>query len=344
MKQPIRRLLYLLLTAALFSSFPAFAQSTQTDWHSAITTAAADVQRTVPNPQVGSVGGEWAVIGLACSGVKMDQAWSDTYLQNLTQTVTQQKGVLSTRQYTEYARVILALTAVGKAPRDVGGYDLLAPLEDFEQTTSQGINGAVFALIALDSGDYDAPSGLRDRYLQMILSAQLSDGGWSLSGGQADPDITAMALQALAPYGNDSTAVQEAISQGLARLDTLQKAGSFSTLESYSQTIIALCALGIQPEQSLLEKFLSFQRTDGSFSHTKGGPSNQMASEQGLCALAALARQEAGASSLYDTAGTKTSQSSVQAAAVIPGLAALIPAVLGVSPFLGGSALLGSGH
>lgn len=344
MKHPIRRLLALLLTVALFSSYPAFAQSSQADWSSALAAAAAYVQHAVPNPQVGSVGGEWAVIGVACSGVKTSQAWYDTYLQNLTQTVTQQKGILSTRKYTEYARVALALTALGKDPRDVGGHDLLAPLEDFEQTASQGINGAVFALIALDSGDYDAPSGLRDRYLQMILSAQLSDGGWSLSGEQADPDVTAMALQALAPYGSSCASVQGAISQGLARLDALQKAGSFSTLESYSQTVLALCALGIQPEQSLLEEFLSFQRADGSFSHTKGGLSNLMASEQGLCALAALARKEAGASSLYKPAGMNSSPSSVQAAAVIPGLAALIPAVLGVSPFLGAGALLGSEH
>lgn len=342
MKQPVRRMLALLLTTAFFSSFPAFAQSPQADWSSALTAAATYVKQTVPNPQIGSVGGEWAVIGLACSGVDPDRAWYDTYLKNLTQTVTQQAGVLSTRKYTEYARVTLALTALGENPRDVGGYDLLAPLEDAAKTTTQGINGAVFALTALDSGNYDAPSGLRDRYLQMILSAQLSDGGWSLSGAQADPDITAMALQALAPYQSERTAVQGAISQGLARLNALWESGCFSTLESYSQTIVALCALDIQPDQSLLAEFLSFQRTDGSFSHTRGGLSNQMASEQGLCALAALAQKDAGVSSLYNTAWMGSNQSSVQSAVVIPGLTALIPAVLGVSPFLGVGALLGS--
>ncbi|MGE4276333.1 MAG: hypothetical protein AB7E30_04040 [Lawsonibacter sp.] len=343
MKQPIRRLLALLLTAALFSSFSVFAQSPQTDWSGALTAAASYVQHTVTNPQVGSVGGEWAVIGLACSGVATDQAWYDTYLQNLIDTVTEQQGVLSTRKYTEYARVTLALTVLGKDPRDVGGYDLLAPLEDAAKTTTQGINGAIFALIALDSGDYDVPSDLRGQYLQMILSGQLSDGGWSLSGDQADPDVTAMALQALAPYSHGDAAVQTALSLGLTRLKALLAAGSLSALESYAQTIIALCALDIQPDQNLLAEFLSFQLADGSFSHTKGGPSNPMASEQGLCALAALARQEAGASSLYDMEGQDPSLLPAQTAVVIPALASLIPAVLGVSPFLGVSSLLGSG-
>ncbi|MEM5781049.1 MAG: hypothetical protein AAGU02_07860 [Lawsonibacter sp.] len=332
MKRPISRLLALFLTAALLSSSVSFAQAPQGDWIGALTAAAAYVRRTVPNPQVGSVGGEWAVIGMACSGVKTDRIWYDAYLQNLTLTVAGQKGVLSTRKYTEYARVVLALTVLGKGPRDVGGYDLLAPLEDMEKTTAQGINGAIFALLALDSGDYDAPSGLREGYLEIILSAQLPDGGWSLSGEQSDPDLTAMALQSLAPYGGDP-AIQTALSLGLARLDALVEAGSLSTLESYSQTVLALCALDIQPDPDLLAQLLSFQLADGSFSHGKGGGSDPMATEQGLCALAALARREAGISSLYRAVETISDSSQVGDPHPLP--ANLVPAVLGVSPFLG---------
>ena len=39
----------------------------------------------------------------------------------------------------------------------------------------------------------------REKLIQVILDAQLTDGGWDLSADKADPDMTAMAIQALAP-------------------------------------------------------------------------------------------------------------------------------------------------
>ena len=38
-----------------------------------------------------------------------------------------------------------------------------------------------------------------------ILSRQNPDGGWGLAGGGSDVDLTAMALQALAKYRDNST-------------------------------------------------------------------------------------------------------------------------------------------
>lgn len=106
----------------------------------------------------------------------------------------------STRtRYTEYSRLILALTAIGRDPQNVGGYDLLLPLADLEKTTAQGVNGAAFALLALDCGGYELPQNsaaavqaTRDGYVDAILTRQNADGGWSLGGGASDPDLTAM--------------------------------------------------------------------------------------------------------------------------------------------------------
>lgn len=99
-------------------------------------------------------------------------------------------GVLHPRKYTEYSRVILALTAIGADPRDVAGYDLLVPLGDFERTIAQGVNGAAFALLALDAGEYEIPrnpaaatQATRQMYVDTILARQLPDGGWNLTGG-----------------------------------------------------------------------------------------------------------------------------------------------------------------
>ena len=190
----------------------ASAAVTPAELDAAVADTAAYVYDIVDNPQVGSVGGEWAIIGLARSGYELPDEYYQDYYSTVEAYVKACDGVLHTKKYTEYSRVILALTAIGKDPSDVAGYNLLTPLGDYDKTIWQGLNGPVFALIALDSGNYDIPQNpdaatqaTRALYVEEILSRQLADGGWSLSGtggssGAADPDITGMALQALAKY------------------------------------------------------------------------------------------------------------------------------------------------
>lgn len=113
--------------------------------------------RTVNQPTCSTVGGEWAVLGLSRSGYAVPPGWYDIYYQNVLAALQAADGVLSTRKYTEYSRVILALTAIGKDPADVGGYNLLTWLGDYDKVVAQGINGPVFALLALDSGAYAIP-------------------------------------------------------------------------------------------------------------------------------------------------------------------------------------------
>ena len=296
--------------------------------------AAAYVIQTVPSPAPGSTGGEWAVLGLARSGAAVPQGWYEAYLNNLSQTLEENQGVLSQRKYTEYARAVLALTALGEDPRNFAGYDLLSPLLDYEQTVRQGVNGASFALIALDCGGYEAPEGLRQQYLQYLLDHQLSDGGWALSGGSADPDVTAMALQALVPYRDQEAACAQAVSSALDRLEALETSGAFLTAESYAQAVIAFCSLGSAPAQPLVDGLLSFQRTDGSFCHLQGGSADLMATEQGLCALAALARLEGGLSPLYQMTEEETAIPDTALEEFLPLLGQLLPLHILTAPFL----------
>ena len=166
-------------------------------------------------------------------------------------------GVLHAKKYTEYSRVILAWTALGKDATDVGGFNLLVPLADFDQTVFQGINGPIFALLALDSGAYDIPENTagttqatRDGYVDYILNAELPGGGWSFAGGDAETDITAMALQALAKY-RDRQDVADAVERGLTVLSQQQEEnGGFvaydsESSESIAQVIVALTELDV---------------------------------------------------------------------------------------------------
>ena len=276
---------------------------------------------SVKEPVFGSVGGEWLVLGLARSGMEIPEEYFEAYFQNVSIYTAQQGGVLHAKKYTEYSRVILAMTAMGRDPADVGGYNMLIPLADFEQTVFQGINGPVFALLALDSGNYEIPENTvgstqatRDLYVDYIVNAQLENGGWSLMGGEAEIDVTAMALQALAKY-QDRKDVAQAVEKGLAVLSESQNeqggyqynAAEGASSESVSQVIVALTELGIsltdarfvKNGNTLLDALLGFRQEDGGFSHLMDGDSDLLATEQAFYALVAASRLERGESSLY---------------------------------------------
>ena len=285
--------------------------------------------KTVMNPQVGSIGGEWAVLGLARSGYDVPEEYYQNYYKNVEEYVNACKGNLHNKKYTEYSRLIVTLTSIGKNPGNVAGYNLLTPLGDYEKTIWQGMNGPIWALIALDSGNYDMPQNsnakvqaTREMYIERILNCQLSDGGWSLFGGTAaqesgdgisDPDITGMALCALSKYQDDEK-VKTAIEKALDCMSERQNEnGGFSSWntensESCVQMIVALCELGIpltdtrfvKNGNTMLDSLLRFYVEGNGFLHTyDGSGSNLMSTEQAFYGIVAVKRATDGKNSLY---------------------------------------------
>lgn len=287
----------------------------------ALADTAQYIYQTVKTPQTGSTGGEWAVLGLARSGYDVPKEYYEGYFTAVEAQVSACGGVLHDTKYTEYSRVIVALSALGRDARNVAGYDLTLPLGDYDKTVRQGLNGPIWALIALDSRDYPVPQNqeaktqaTRQMYVDRILEAQLPGGGWSLTGrGGADPDLTGMALQALAKY-QDQSAVRRATERALACMSKEQNSGGgFSSggtesSESCVQMLVALGELGIPLDdprfvkngRTLLDALLTYYVPGGGFRHTVSDTEpNLMASEQGLYGLAAAKRLRDGQSSLY---------------------------------------------
>lgn len=298
-----QKLLSLLLTFALLLSLAAPVQAaSKTELQTAIDKTAAYLLQTVTAPQVASVGGEWAVIALARSGHTVPQRWWDGYYAAVEKTVKSCQGILHARKYTEYARVVLALTAIGADPKNVAGYDLLSPLEDYDKVVWQGTNGPAWALIALDAGGYR--SAVRQRYVEKLLSLQGSSGGWALTANAAaDADVTGMVLQALAKY-QQQPAVKAATDKALAWLSGQKM---FASSESVVQVMVALCELGLSPDdarfvkngKTLFDTLMTYRLSNGSFQHTMDGKANLMATEQALYAMAAAMRFVSGKNSLY---------------------------------------------
>lgn len=242
---------------------------------------------------------DWVADALDAGGYKVPDNYFKDYLAAVSARVKAADGILSARKYTEYSVAVIGVTAAGGDASRVAGYDLTSPLGDFDAVTRQGLNGPVFALIALDRGGYK--SDMRTEYVDYILSRELPDGGWAFSGNDPDPDMTAMALRSLAPY-LDSEDVSDAADRALARLSALQLPnGGYRSFgkensESSAQVVIALAALGIAPDDarfvkngsSALDALLAYAGSDGSFRHTPDGDADMIATTQAFAALGAV--------------------------------------------------------
>ena len=274
-----------------------------------------DFMATLGTPTVNSTGGEWMVIGLARSGRTVPAGYYDNVVEYVKANADANER-LHPAKVTDNARVILALTAIGKDVTNVGGHNLLKGLDSMAYVQAQDINGPIFTLIALDSHNYPTMGDVtREKLIQVILDAQFNDGGWNLSAENADPDMTAMAIQALAPYYKTNETVKAAVDKALEALSALQRSdGGFDSWgtvnsESCAQVIVALTALGIDPTadsrfvkngHTVLDALAGFYVTGGGFRHTAGGERNDMATEQGYYALAAYYRFANTQTRLYD--------------------------------------------
>lgn len=318
-------ILVMLLTACGTPSQSAQPDSTE-GWRKVYEETGAYLQAQAA-PSVGSIGGEWAVIGLSRAGLLSDAA-AQSYEQAAEDYVKQAGSVrLHHAKSTENSRTILGLTAAGYDAANVAGVDLTAGLTDMAYLRAQGTNGPIWALIALDCGAYDIPQCAdgeeqvtREGLVAEILSYQCSDGGWALMGDESDVDMTAMALTALAPY-KDDVEVKAAVDAALAYLsDAQQDDGGFmgwgtANSESCAQVIVALTALGIDPAAdsrfvkngaSPLDGLCAFACEGGGFCHSnEQAEPDGMATEQGFYALAAYDRFRQGMTSLFDMTDIK---------------------------------------
>lgn len=311
----------LTVIAVLLSCF--FTVSADTAKHKDTLQKTAEyVKSVVTEPTFGN---EWVIIGLSRSGMNLNDSYFSGYYEKVVEAVKStinEKEQLSSTKSTENSRLILALSCIGKNAADVGGHNLIKGLSDLDYIKSQGANGSIWALIAVDSNNYEIPQAddgvtqtTRDALIETILGKKLTNGGWTYFGTSPDPDLTAMAIQSLAPYYNKSSDVKSAVDEAVELLSTMQNEnGGYTSWgsespESCAQVIVALTALGVNPDtdtrfvkngKSLVDAVLSFKTAENGFSHTKDAGVNQMATEQSFYSIVAFDRFLSGKTSLYN--------------------------------------------
>lgn len=286
-----------------------------------------DYIEKLPGDELNAFGSEWYILGLARSGRKV----SDDYYKAIEKYVSEnidENGRLDEKRATDNAKLVLVLSALGRDVTDVGGHDLLQALSDMDYVTQQGLSGAIYTLLAFDCRGYDIPAADKDAVqtsreglVKYILDKQLKDGGWAYSGDKAEPDMTAMALQALAAYYKTDAKVKDAVGKAVTCLSKLQNTtggydsyGSVNS-ESAAQVITALTALGIDPDNdarfvkngvSVLDSLCGFYVDGGGFRHVSGGKLDPTATAQGYYALAAYYRFADSQTALYDMTDLNT--------------------------------------
>lgn len=217
---------------------------------------------------------------------------------------------------TDFDRTIMMLTALGIDATKLDLYAEGGPFVDkngnevtdlveclYNYSGGYTINGPIFALIALDMGNYTIPENAvwtRERLLETILTHPYGTDGFGV-------DMVGMLMQSIAPYQDDpvyGSRVKAKLEEGIEIFLGNQKApgvdamqpdftfGGFGyqSSESAAQALCALCAAGVDCHtdarfrdgqgSSALTAFLAY--ADGEyFAHTMDVPKNAMATYQG---------------------------------------------------------------
>ncbi|WP_061994277.1 prenyltransferase/squalene oxidase repeat-containing protein [Clostridium sp. ATCC 25772] len=250
---------------------------------------------------------DWEIIAL----VKNNKDIKNEYLETIREKINDDQLI----QPTDYQRTVMTLSALNESPLNFENINFIEKICNNEDTISQGPNAVIFALTALDTKNYSIPENsyfTRESLVDTLLKMKTDDGGWDFAGVKADPDMTGMAITALSNYKDDAK-VKNSIDNAINLLSNMQNEnGTMSSFkiensESISQTIIGLCANGIDPTskeftkggKNLIDALLTFKTSENGFSHIHNGRANEKATEQALLALESYRELKNGRNHIY---------------------------------------------
>ena len=247
---------------------------------------------------------DWYLMSKLRTGQTVSDADKEAYYQSAAGVVA---GWNTKTAATDIARVALTLSAMGKDITDVEGVNL-AELIYNNEALDDFSNNLSWSLLALDATSQKIPADAkwsRDAIIESLLTYQneTSGGfGWADSSW-TDVDMTAMILQALAPYTAQAK-VQSAVEKGLAFIkNAMDESYGYTSSETAAQVIMALACLKLDPIEAgfatetagvITALDSTYRVADGGYAHAKGGAANAMASYQTMEAFESYRRYKAG--------------------------------------------------
>lgn len=253
--------------------------------------SSSNIQEWIDNELTSGAGttSDWYIISLSQNGYTDFSSYENSLINYL-----DNKNIASASSRLKYA---LALSASGSNSKYIQEFLDNSPGQ-------QGIMSWIYGLHVLNNG-YTSDIYNISNVTDTLLSLQYSDGGWAIFGDNGDIDVTAMTIQALAPYYYSNYDVQNAINKGLDFLSQHQQEDggyiSYGTPnpESASQVLVALSALGIdcqsderfiKNEKTIINSISDYRLDNGGFRHTIDGDYNETASIQALYSLISYKR------------------------------------------------------
>ncbi len=199
----------LVVAAFVMNAAGAFRSVTDDIWKYEIEQAGASDYESYYNsgliPYAGN-GADWFVIYMKQYGITVDYEAYNTALDKYLESAGKLKA-------TDYERIGLVKACLG--------YDRNFIIDTINNKTGTGgIMSTIYGLMLAASNDYVSPDRITE-IADSLVSLQMADGGWNLSGAYSDADVTAMALQALSAVR--SYGYEDNIQKGVGRLASLQK-------------------------------------------------------------------------------------------------------------------------
>ncbi len=280
-------------------------------------------------------GAEWSIFAILRSGGTLRQTDLNDYVSSVVEELKSGSRILPT----DYFRIVTTLEVMGLDPTDLEGINIIERMYNYSNLDRLSSNMTAFTLLALDSKGYEIPDDAlwnRETLIERLLTYQNPDnGGFGLSdSGTVSIDITAMTLQALAPYNNSQyPQVQAAVEKALTYLQDQMRNDCGYWAEgadngcSAAQVLTALVSLGIDPldpdsgftrgSNNLVAKLDDFRLENGFTTFGGSNTPDGMATSQIAYALEAYRRFANGENGIYDLTdvGEKSQEEIDQAAA-----------------------------
>jgi len=210
---------------------------------------------------------------------------------------------------TDYQRTIIGILSVGGNPRAFSERNLVEAVlksqmssgkfaDTIEGKGERLVNSHIWGIISLYSAGEKIPNP--EGAYNWLVSKQNSDGGFGIfTGAKSDLDMTSMALTAFSALGRKPS--DKYVFKAMEFIKSRQtKTGGFEIFgqenpDTASTVVQGLVALGINPvskewvkvnDKNMIDFIMSFQLSDGGFSHIRGGEADMLATTRALTALA----------------------------------------------------------
>lgn len=248
----IKKLLCLLLSIIMIISMATVSLASENDIYEVISTGIGSSEAYLSekltemhNDAGVTYGSDWAIITMLRGGKTIDAAILTEYTDSLTETV---KGWNANVKPTDAAKAVLSFTIMDKDACNIEGVNLIDLICNSERLES-GTNELAYSLLAIYASNAEVPQDAlwdKDEIIEKLLTFQTESGGFGLFDTEtADVDMTAICVQALAPYKSDET-VETAIEKAVDFLaNAISEDWGYDNPNTTAQVLLALASLGI---------------------------------------------------------------------------------------------------